>query len=70
MQKKDRMRRICLDRHNGKINIAFMDTTVNGVSLKNLWDLRWHAQWNRTSALPYQSGFSWDDYEWMDHIPD
>lgn len=36
------MSRICHDRHNGGINLAFMDMSVRQVRLKRLWQLKWH----------------------------
>lgn len=36
------MSRICHDRHNGGINMAFMDWSVRNVRLKRLWTLKWH----------------------------
>jgi len=36
------LRRICHDRHNGGVNVAFMDLSVRLVRLKRLWQLKWH----------------------------
>jgi prepilin-type N-terminal cleavage/methylation domain-containing protein/prepilin-type processing-associated H-X9-DG protein len=37
---------LCIDRHNGGINMVFMDFTVRKVGLKELWTLKWHGQYN------------------------
>ena len=42
------MSRICHDRHNGGINLAFMDMSVRQVRLKRLWQLKWHREFNTT----------------------
>ena len=36
------MSRVCHNRHNGGINMAFMDWSVRNVRLKKLWLLKWH----------------------------
>lgn len=35
------MNRFCLDRHNMKINVLFLDLSVRKVGLKEMWTLRW-----------------------------
>ena len=35
------MNRFCLDRHDGSINILFLDMSVSEVGLKKLWKLNW-----------------------------
>ncbi|MFT5130068.1 MAG: prepilin-type N-terminal cleavage/methylation domain-containing protein [Rhodothermales bacterium] len=39
------MKRFCLDRHFQKINVAFLDGSVRGQQLTELWDLHWSRQW-------------------------
>ncbi len=36
------MARICMNRHNGYVNWAFMDYSARPVGLKELWKLKWH----------------------------
>ncbi len=36
------MRRICIDRHNKKINVGFVDAHVERIDLAELWTLPWH----------------------------
>lgn len=52
------MNRFCLDRHNGFLNIAFVDLTVSKVGLKEMWRLKWHKEYNTSG---YQG--TWPD--WM-----
>lgn len=40
------MRRFCLDRHNGRIGILYLDMSVERISLKRLWELKWHREFN------------------------
>jgi len=35
------MTRVCLNRHNGGINMLFRDSSVRKVGLKELWTLKW-----------------------------
>ncbi len=55
--------RYCLDRHNGGINICFMDTSVRYVGLKRLWDLKWNKTYSFSIPLP-----EWP--AWMQSLPD
>ena len=36
------MNLFCIDRHNGAINMLFMDFSARKVGLKELWTLKWH----------------------------
>ncbi len=36
------MKQFCINRHNGYINMLFMDNSVRAVGLKELWTFRWH----------------------------
>ena len=42
------LKRVCHDRHNGGINIAFMDLSVRKVGMMELWQLKWHKQFDTT----------------------
>jgi len=42
----DEIRIFCINRHDGFVNILFMDWTVRKVGLKELWTLRWHRNFN------------------------
>ena len=39
---KDCFKRICINRHHGKINAVFLDFSIRNVGLKKLWDLNWY----------------------------
>jgi prepilin-type processing-associated H-X9-DG protein len=39
------IRDVCKDRHNGGVNILFLDLSARKVGLKELWLLRWHRRW-------------------------
>ena len=51
------MRRVCIDRHHGSINILFLDFSVRPVGLKELWLLRWHKRW-------FEEGFAFPLPAW------
>ena len=40
------MQRVCCNRHEGFINVLFMDGSVRKVGLKELWTLKWHRNYN------------------------
>ncbi len=43
----DEMRQFCVNRHiNGKIGMMFADWSVRSVTMKDLWSLKWHRQFN------------------------
>jgi len=35
----------CLPRHNGRVNMIFMDKSARSVELTELWSLKWHPYW-------------------------
>lgn len=49
-----RIARFCIDRHNSKINGAFMDGSARKVPLEELWKLKWHK-----TAKPYDVEIPW-----------
>jgi len=61
----DEMRYVCINRHNGYINMVFMDYSVKKVALKELWGLKWHRKWDEELA---EAGLPvWP--EWMENLP-
>ena len=43
--------RFTISRHDKSINIAFFDSHADNIKLKDLWTLRWHAQWSQTTSV-------------------
>jgi prepilin-type N-terminal cleavage/methylation domain-containing protein/prepilin-type processing-associated H-X9-DG protein len=64
------MRDRCINRHQRNINVLFADWHVSKVTLKKLWRLRWHREWDQdisTFGMPV----AWDDpTHWMYTYPD
>jgi len=57
---EDMVKRVCLNRHNGYVNMVFLDYTVKKVGLKQLWRLKWHRAFDLTEALPdWESEAPW-----------
>ena len=52
-QSMQHMRRICIDRHDGFINMAFLDWSVRKAGLKELWTFKWHCAY--ITAGPWTS---------------
>ena len=46
------MRRFCVDRHQGNTNALFMDLSARSVGIKELWEIRWHRNWNQGNNPP------------------
>jgi len=53
------MKYLCIDRHNGGINAAFIDGDVRHVGVKELWLLKWHQEW--VKCEPPNAWPSWTD---------
>ncbi len=56
------MRRFCLDRHNSGINVLFLDNSVEKIGLKQLWELKWHKEFD-TRGFTLVNSREWPD--WM-----
>ncbi len=61
---ENEMKYVCLNRHNTTINGAFMDFSVRKIGLKELWELKWHRNWNSNNAPPPWQ-FRGDPTHWM-----
>ena len=60
------MNHFCIDRHNGAINILFMDFSVRKVGLKELWTLKWPRAYNTAGPWTKAGGVRPDDWpHWM-----
>jgi prepilin-type processing-associated H-X9-DG protein len=59
------MNHFCIDRHNDRINVLFMDGHVETVRLKELWKLKWHKNFD-TNGEWTQPDAPWP--EWMKNL--
>ncbi|MHC4060937.1 MAG: type II secretion system protein [Planctomycetota bacterium] len=58
------MRRACIKRHPPyHVDALFLDWSVQRLTIKQLWRIRWHRQWDMNAPLPV-----WP--EWMANIPE
>jgi prepilin-type N-terminal cleavage/methylation domain-containing protein len=56
----DMMKRVCLNRHDGYVNMVFLDYTVRKIGLKEMWRLKWHRMFDLSAPLPnWQSEAPW-----------
>ena len=61
----------CIDRHNGGINMLFMDWSVRKVGLKELWILKWHRNFDIAGKWTTAGGVKPGDWpEWMRKFKD
>jgi len=51
------MQRVCVNRHHGAQNCLFADWSVRKVSLKQLWRLRWHRNFDINAPEPVWPGW-------------
>jgi len=51
-QDEDEIRNFCVNRHNGAMNMAFINFSVRRVGLKELWELDWSRDWNPVNQPP------------------
>jgi len=62
---------ICMNRHDGGINMCFLDSSVRKVGLKELWTLKWHQRYNTVNAWTKAGGVEPEDWpEWMRRFKD
>jgi len=72
-QSLQHMRRICINRHNGYINMAFLDWSVKNAGLKEIWTLKWHRAYEENGPGPWTTagGVMPGDWpEWMRKFKD
>ena len=60
----DPMELVCMDRHNGGINSAFVDLSVQKIGLKDLWKKKWHKEYN------IDGPYTWPDTPWPPWMQD
>ena len=60
------MHRFCIDRHDGYVNSAFLDSSVRKVGLKQLWTLKWYRRFNVGNSWTKAGRVGAQDWpEWM-----
>jgi prepilin-type N-terminal cleavage/methylation domain-containing protein/prepilin-type processing-associated H-X9-DG protein len=65
------MSNLCINRHNGGINVLFMDWSVRKVGLKELWTLKWHPDYDTAGPWTTAGGAQPEDWpEWMRKFQD
>ena len=65
------MRRICIDRHDGFINMAFLDWSVKKAGLKELWAFKWHRAYNQAGPWTAAGGAQPSNWpQWMRSFKD
>ncbi len=58
--------KVCINRHEGGINMVFLDGGVRKVGLKELWTLRWHRSYDTNNGWTKRGGVKPEDWpEWM-----
>ncbi len=64
------MHTVCINRHQGGINMVFMDGSVRKVGLKELWTLKWCRDIT-TSPWTKAGGVELEDWpQWMRKFKD
>ena len=62
---------MCINRHNGGINMLFADWSARKVGLKELWTLKWQKHFDTANAWTRAGGVQPEDWpEWMRRFKD
>ncbi len=65
------MKRVCTNRHNGGVNILFMDFSIDKAGLKELWQFKWHRTFDTTNAWTTAGAVMPEDWpDWMKNFKD
>jgi prepilin-type processing-associated H-X9-DG protein len=60
------VRRVCTNRHDGGVNILFMDWSIDKAGLKELWRFKWHRSFDTANAWATPPGVLPEDRPlWM-----
>jgi prepilin-type processing-associated H-X9-DG protein len=60
-----------IDRHDGGINLLFMDWSIRKVGLKELWTLKWRQEFDTAEPWTKAGGVKPEDWpEWMSGFKD
>ncbi|MHC4623081.1 MAG: type II secretion system protein [Planctomycetota bacterium] len=49
---ENEIRTFCQNRHNETVNGLFGDWSARRIGLKELWELKWHREWNKAGEAP------------------
>jgi len=61
----------CMNRHNGHVNAVFLDWSVRKIGLKELWTLKWYAEFDRAGPWTKAGGMQPEDWpKWMRKFKD
>jgi len=56
----------CINRHNGHVNSLFLDWSVRKVGLKELWTLKWYAEFDTAGSWTKAGGVQPEEWpKWM-----
>jgi len=65
------MNRVCVNRHNGFVNVLFCDWSVRKIGLKELWTLKWSRDYQVNGPWAQAGGAAQDKWPtWMRHFKD
>jgi prepilin-type N-terminal cleavage/methylation domain-containing protein/prepilin-type processing-associated H-X9-DG protein len=57
---------LCMNRHDGGVNVLFLDWSAHKVGLKELWQLKWHKAYNTRGPWTKAGGVGPEDWPlWM-----
>ena len=70
-QQGEQMARFCKNRHEGYINIVFLDYSVKKIGLKEMWRLKWNRKFELDNLWTAEGGVKPGDWpEWMHGFKD
>jgi len=65
------MSAFCINRHSGHVNGVFLDWSVRKIGLKELWTLKWSAEFDRAGPWTKAGGVQPEDWpKWMRGLKD
>jgi len=60
------MKRFCLARHEGAVNVTFLDFSLRKIGVKELWTLKWHREFNTAGPWTKAGGARSEAWpQWM-----
>jgi prepilin-type N-terminal cleavage/methylation domain-containing protein/prepilin-type processing-associated H-X9-DG protein len=65
------MGEVCMNRHGGYVNGLFLDWSARRIGLKELWTLKWYAEFNTAGPWTKAGGVKPEDWpQWMRRFKD